>query len=78
MNWHLALATGASRRILSATLNPVIIFLRRFLPTLFTKFASYSQIAACAPEKTISPFRRTADDIAPSIHFAFVRHAPSF
>jgi hypothetical protein len=47
--------TQGSQRTLAPTLNPVIIFLRQFFTDLFTKFASYSQIAACAPEKTNSP-----------------------
>src|SRR6266404_7611436 len=69
--------TQRSRRTLAPTLNPVIIFLWQSSARLFTKFASYSQIAACAPEKTISLLPGCPDDSPPFLIPLSLRHAPS-
>ena len=59
VNWlSIFSATNESRRILDATLTPVIIFFAPQPDHLFTKAGTYSQVAPCVPLISASPFAR--------------------
>lgn len=73
-------ATEKRGRILSATLNPVIILSWVLKSVLFTKLPTYSQVACCTPSKIVSDCRRSPSLTLGLIvcHCIRFRHAASF